>query len=106
LNFLLDHDVPVDVLRVLQREGHQAQRSVEFLGREAADVEIFELAKTRKFILISCNRDHFLRLAKDDSHPGLIILIRRRSRQAELAHLLALLRSAGANGIIGNINFA
>jgi hypothetical protein len=36
----------------------------------------------------------------------LIILIRRSTRQAECAHLLALLRKAGESGIQGNINLA
>jgi hypothetical protein len=62
--------------------------------------------------IISCNRNHFLTLAHGavaapTSSPfaGLIVLIRRRTRQAECAHLLSLLRRAGENGIIGNINF-
>jgi hypothetical protein len=36
----------------------------------------------------------------------LIVLIRRRSRQAECAHLLTLLRGAGGDGLAGNVNFA
>jgi hypothetical protein len=41
-------------------------------------------------------------------HPfhGLIILIRRRTRQEECAHLLALLRRAGETGVARNINLA
>ena len=34
------------------------------------------------------------------------ILIRRRTRQAECAHLLSLLRRADETGLIGNINLA
>ena len=40
------------------------------------------------------------------SFPGLIVLIRRRSRHAEGAHLLQLLARSGASGLANNINFA
>jgi hypothetical protein len=50
--------------------------------------------------------DHFLPLAGAGPHPGLVILIRRKTRQAECAHLLRLLRSAGESGLAGNVNFA
>jgi hypothetical protein len=62
MNFLLDHDVPLEAARLLQREGHSVKR--------------------------------------------LIILIRRRTRQAECARLLHLIRTAGTSGIEGNTNFA
>jgi hypothetical protein len=39
-------------------------------------------------------------------NPGLVVLIRRRSRQAECGNLLKLLREAGESGIAGKINFA
>jgi hypothetical protein len=57
-------------------------------------------------LMLICNRDDFLELAARHSHPGLIILIRRRTRHAECAHLLALLTRAGESGLNGNINFA
>lgn len=54
---------------------------------------------------------HFLALAEQavgaqQLFPGLIVLIRRRSRQAECARLLQLLRQAGETGLSNNINFA
>lgn len=106
MKLLLDHDVPVALLGVLRREGHEAQRTVELLGAGAGDKEILSWAIRRELVIITCNRDHFLRLVKGKDHPGLIILVRRRSRVAEAAHLLALLRRAGETGIAGNINFA
>jgi hypothetical protein len=57
-------------------------------------------------VTVTCNRDDFLKLAGDHPHPGLIILIRRRSSVAEQGHLLRLLDRAGESGIQGNINFA
>jgi hypothetical protein len=43
---------------------------------------------------------------KEQPFAGLIILIRRRTRQSEGAHLLSLLRRAGESGVSGNINLA
>ncbi|HEY5553024.1 MAG TPA: hypothetical protein VIK52_14120 [Opitutaceae bacterium] len=58
-------------------------------------------------ITITCNRDDFIALAVEHpEHPGLIILIRRRSRQAECGKVLHLLRRAEESGLRGNINFA
>ena len=62
-------------------------------------------------MIITCNRDHFLAQAEKTikaktSFAGLVILIRRRSRQSECAHLLKLMRKTGEAGLSGNINFA
>jgi hypothetical protein len=83
----------------------------EVLPVRAADEMVFEFAQREQRILISCHRNHFLKLAreaveKENSFAGLIILIRRRTRQAECAHLLTLLRRAGETGLTGNINLA
>jgi hypothetical protein len=39
-------------------------------------------------------------------HPGVILLFRRRTHQAEAARLLALLANAGEQGLANNVNFA
>ena len=71
------------------------------------DEEVFGYACSQRLILISCNRDHFLALARrTQDHPGLIILIRRRTRQLECAHLSVLLQRAGEEGLRNNVNFA
>ena len=56
--------------------------------------------------MITCNRQDFLELAGTEPDTGLIVLNRRRTRQAECRHLLQLLASAGESGLMGNINFA
>ena len=63
-------------------------------------------ARMHGLLLVTCNRDDFLALASEQPGAGLIVLIRRRTRQAECAHLLALLTRAGEDGLHGNINFA
>ncbi|MCW5556426.1 MAG: DUF5615 family PIN-like protein [Verrucomicrobiae bacterium] len=77
----------------------------------ASDEEVFRHAQAEERLIISCNRAHFLALAEHavetvQPFPGLIALIRRRSRQAECAHLLQLVRQAGKTGLANNINFA
>jgi predicted nuclease of predicted toxin-antitoxin system len=113
VRFLLDHDVPDEVAQVLKHLRHEVTLVREALSARAPDVEIFEFAQTRRLVVVSCNRAHFLALARaafeaKPPHPfhGLIILIRRRTRQEECAHLLALLRRAGETGVARNINLA
>jgi hypothetical protein len=39
-------------------------------------------------------------------HPGIVILIRRRTRPAEIAGLQTLISGAGEQGLANNVNFA
>jgi len=91
--------------------GHEAVPLKDALPSAATDEQVFEYAQKNQLKLITCNRDHYLGLAKTaiggpGGFWGLIILVRRRSRQAECANLLRLLRQAGDSGLSGNINFA
>ena len=111
MKFLLDHDVPDEVEQLLRYWKHDVQRLREVLPVRTTDEVLFEFAQRAQRIIISCNRNHFLKLAREaveKGNPlaGLIILIRRRTRQAECAHLLSLLRRAGEMGLTGNINLA
>ncbi len=106
MNFLLDHDVPVESARLLQREGHSVVRLPEVLPPTTLDPDVFAHAQRHALVVVTCNRQDFVPLAKGKTHSGLIVLIRRKSRQAECARLLQLIRSAGPTGIEGNINFA
>ena len=113
MKFLLDHDVPDEVAQVLKHWGHDVALVREALSASASDPEIFGYAQTHRRIVISCNRGHFLALARATfaavpAQPfcGLIVLIRRRTRQAECARVLALLRRAGESGVSNNITVA
>ena len=111
MKFLLDHDVPDEVGQLLSYWKHEVQTLREILPATTADQVIFEFAQRERRIIISCNRNHFLNLAreailKEQPFAGMIILIRRRTRQSECAHLLSLLRRAGESGVSGNINVA
>jgi predicted nuclease of predicted toxin-antitoxin system len=106
VRFFLDHDIPADVDRVLRAEGHTAVELRDVLSIKSSDGQAMEYARAQGMLMVTCNRDDFLTLAARNPHPGLMILIRRRTRQAECGHLLALLERAGEPGLLGNVNFA
>ncbi len=61
MKFLLDHDVPDEVERLLRHWQHDVQRLREILPVTSTDHAIFEFVRREQRILISCNRDHFLK---------------------------------------------
>lgn len=106
MRFLLDHDVPETIAGVLVKDGHDAKRLREALPVDASDDQVLSFAAQQSLVLLTCNRNDFLELAEKQAHAGIIIVVRRRTRAAECAALLRLLRAAGENGIAKNINFA
>lgn len=106
MRFFLDHDIPRQIADVLVRHRHEVGLLRDELSTTAPDDEVLAHAAATDRILITCNRDDFLALARGRAHPGMIILIRRRTSVAEQGHLLRLIETAGEAGIAGNINFA
>jgi predicted nuclease of predicted toxin-antitoxin system len=106
VNFFLDHDVPVEVGRVLRLKGHSVERLDEALPVETEDLAALRYARRKELVVVTCNRGDFLQLAAVEPHAGLIILVRRRSRVAECAAILRLLDRAGESGLRNNINYA
>ena len=106
MKFFLDHDVPTAVKEALERHEHDVIRLTDLLPRTAPDDDVFAAAQSNQCVMITCNRDDFLKLAARGPYLGLIILIRRRSPYAECTNLLRLIRKAGELGLKGNINFA
>lgn len=106
MRFLLDHDVPDDIVYALQALNHEVFRLRELMPTTAPDEAVLEFARQRDSVLITCNRDDFLALADRQRHAGMVILVRRRSRALERAALVRLLDKAGEAGIRGNFNFA
>ena len=78
----------------------------EVLGVRTDDVDIWRHAVQTQSIVVTCNRQDFLELASTEPATGLIVVNRRRTRQAECGHLLRLVANAGEGGLKGNINFA
>ena len=106
MKFLLDHDVPEDLTYLLQELGHEFLRLRDVLPQEAADARVLTFAHEQGCLLVTCNRDDFIKLATRQTHHGIIVIVRRRTRAAERAALLRLLERAGEAGLRSNINFA
>ena len=106
MKFLLDHDVPDDLSYLLEELTHQVVLLRKVLPEDASDESVLQFAHDNNCVLLTCNRDDFLQLAKHKPHHGIIVVIRRRTRAAERAALYRLLDSAGEAGLKGNINFA
>ena len=62
LLFLLDHDVPDDVLPVLMAAGHRATPLREVLARTAPDATVVGWAHANGAVVVTCNGRHFRRL--------------------------------------------
>jgi len=72
VKFLLDHDVPAEVAHLLRYWEHNVTVLRTVLPVTASDEEVFGHACSQGLILISCNRDHFLTLARQTrDHPRL-----------------------------------
>jgi predicted nuclease of predicted toxin-antitoxin system len=104
--FPLDQDVPDSIARVVQQAGHEVHRLREMLPGDSPDEAVLAFAHSRGALLVTCNRDDFLSLAKSKPHVGIIVLIRRPTRIAECSAFLPLLQAAGETGLRDNINFA
>jgi predicted nuclease of predicted toxin-antitoxin system len=106
VKFLLDHDVPKDLSYLLEQLGHNVTLLREALPEDASDEAVIRFAYEHGYLLLTCNRNDFLELAKKQPHLGIVVVIRRRTRAAERAALFRLLERAGEIGIRSNINFA
>jgi predicted nuclease of predicted toxin-antitoxin system len=106
VKFLLDHDVPDDLSYLLEQLGHDVTFLRKALPRASSDEAVFQFANDAGCILLTCNRDDFLRLAAAQPHHGIIIIIRRRTRAEERVALFRLLGRAGETGLRNNVNFA
>src|SRR5271163_4811046 len=102
----MDEDVPMEAVRCVQQAGHEVLTVAQSLRPSADDADVWYRAVQTQSILVTCNRQDFLQLAGTEPATGLIVLVRRRTRQAECTHLLQLLAKAGEMGLKSNINFA
>ena len=106
MKFLFDHDVPDDLSYLLQQLGHEVVLLRDMLPKEASDPTVLQFAYENDFLLVTCNRDDFIELAKARPHHGIVIVIRRKTRAAERSALFRLSERAGEPGLKNNINFA
>lgn len=106
MRFLFDHDVPDDLSYVLRELGHSVVLLRDVMPTTATDAAVLHFAAEQGFVLITCNRDDFIALAPTETHHGIIVLVRRKSRAAERSALVRLLTAAGEQGLANNITFA
>ena len=106
MRFLLDHDVPDDLRYLLQQLSHEVSMLRQVLPHASSDAAVLRFAHEHDCLLVTCNRDDFVRLAKEQPHQGIVVIIRRKTRAAERAALFRLLERAGASGLRDNVNFA
>jgi predicted nuclease of predicted toxin-antitoxin system len=106
MKFLLDHDVPDELSFLLTHLGHDVTLLRQAIPVDSPDEKVLAFSFNHGCILLTCNRDDFLELARQFPHHGIIVVIRRRTRAAERAALLGLLERAGESGLVGNFNFA
>jgi len=85
VKFLLDQDVPEDLRHLLERLGYEVMLLRHCLPEESSDQAVLQFAHAGGYVLLTCNRDDFLRLAEVQPHHGIIVVIRRRTRAAERA---------------------
>jgi len=106
VKFLLDHDVPEDLSFLLEHLGHEVTLLRRVLPADSCDETVLQFAYECGCVLLTCNRDDFLELARIKPHQGIVVVIRRRTRAAERAALFRLLERAGETGLKNNVNFA
>jgi hypothetical protein len=63
-------------------KGHAVEILQEVLPQETDDLSALRYAIGKEMIIITCNRNDFLKLAESELHVGIIILVRRRTRIA------------------------
>jgi predicted nuclease of predicted toxin-antitoxin system len=68
VKFLLDHDVLAAVKDALERHEHDVIRLTDLLPRTASDETVFAAAQSNQCVMITCNRDDFLKLAAKGPH--------------------------------------
>ena len=95
MRFLLDHDVPDDLSYLLNELGHEVILLRQALPGNSPDEAVFQFAQEHDCLLLTCNRDDFLRLASSKHHHRIVVVIRRRTRAEERAALFRLLDHAG-----------
>ena len=74
MKFLFDHDVPDDLSYLLQELGHEVSLLRGLLPKDGSDPIVFPFAYDNDFLLVTCNRDDFIKLAKQKSYHRMIIV--------------------------------
>jgi predicted nuclease of predicted toxin-antitoxin system len=71
VRFLFDHDVPDDLSYLFPQLGHEVLLLRHVLTQDASDFAVLKFARENQLLLVTCNRDDFLKLAREQSHHGI-----------------------------------
>ena len=66
VTFLFDDDVPDDLSHLLTHVGHRVTFLREALPRDTSDAVVRDYAVQRGFVLVTCNRDDFVKSDRSD----------------------------------------
>lgn len=72
MKFLVDNQLPVALARYLEAVGAEARHVVDLKLDTATDRQIWDLAKTNNYIVISKDEDFFHLATLDSNSPALI----------------------------------
>ena len=106
MKFLLDHDVPDDLTYLLHELGHDVVRLRDVLPTESSDSDVLRFALERGCLLVTCNRDDFVALAEGQSHLGIIVVVRRKTRAENVRRCFDFFSARATPALTNNINFA
>lgn len=72
MKFLLDHDLPDDLSYLIEQLGHDVLLLRKAIPAESSDAAVLQFAHDNGCILLTCNRNDFLRLAMTNPHHGVV----------------------------------
>jgi hypothetical protein len=82
----MDEDAPIEAIRRLRHARHEVSLVSETLGTRTDDADVWNHAIQIESIVITCNRQDFLKLAGTEPATGLVILKRRRTSPRAEGH--------------------
>jgi len=75
VNFLVDNQIPEALCRFFDQRGHNSRHLLDFNLDEASDIEIWNYAANRNWVVVSKDED-FLHLANRPDDPGKLLWVR------------------------------
>jgi len=91
MRFLIDENLPKDLVHVLGQRGHDVRHALDDLQAGALDNVVFAHAQTEQRILVTCDLDFSdIRLYPPGQHEGIILM---RVEPQSTPHFIDVLKS-------------
>ena len=91
MRFLIDENLPHDLVQVLTEHGHDAHHALDNLKPGCLDDKLFDYAQKEERILVTCDLDFSdIRLYPPGKHAGIVIL---RIEPQNALHFVEVLKS-------------